>query len=77
MKNQNNAAYTSVAKDWWQKHSDELGDKMNWDTFCTVWMASINNEQNDKCVNGMTCQHLAFGCATGCLGYSPANRMSK
>jgi hypothetical protein len=40
----NNQAYTSTAKMWWQKNSGRLGSELNWDTFCEIWMASINSE---------------------------------
>jgi hypothetical protein len=37
-------AYTSSAKTWWQKHSDRLGSELDWNTFCEVWMAALNEE---------------------------------
>ena len=52
-------AYTSEAKDWWQKHSDELGAVMDWDSFCTVWMAALNNENQNIFQHGPSAAQIA------------------
>jgi len=37
--------YTYEAKNWWENNSDNL--KVDWDTFCTIWMASLNSKDVD------------------------------
>ena len=42
----NPAEFTYSAKNYWHKNSDKL--KCDWETFCTIWMASINEEKSEE-----------------------------